>query len=112
MSHDHGFFELRIGTLQPPQQVLEDIRGTSNAQTSVATESELFLRLRQQSPEYAVREVRGRDDEPSLLLADVHREATCRDVIWRTRAFDIAVVAVEATVVAVVYVAHAPPGAP
>lgn len=112
LSHDLGFSDLRSSTFQPPKQVLEHIRSTSNAQTSVATESKLLFRLGQQSSKDAIREVRRRDDKPSPLLSNVHSQATCRDVSWRTRAFHIAVVAVEATVTAVVYISHAPPGAP
>jgi len=38
--------ELRGSTLQPPQQVLENTRSTSDAQASVTAETELFLGLR------------------------------------------------------------------
>ncbi len=66
--------------LEPAEQALEDIRLTSNPETSWVVEPKLLLWFGQQSSEERVMQKLSLDHKPPLLSSHVNREATVWDI--------------------------------
>lgn len=71
--------------LQPPQEMLENVRSASNAQPAVAAQAKLLLRLGQKRPKHGVAEETRGNDEATTFRPDVHGQAPRRHVLPRGR---------------------------